>query len=117
MLTPRPSGEGGWAVPSGAPHVGCPHCTLYDPLLSFVIRAAITGRLITSRILVRRVHRFLSREGLIVLIGLVVLLVAVGLVRGHSYSEVSDLVSIVVPLVTLVALLSWHRELLTEQAS
>jgi hypothetical protein len=40
-----------------------------------------------------------------------------GLRAGRSYSEVSDIASIVIPLVTLAALLGWHKELLDEQAT
>src|SRR5215218_5243397 len=67
--------------------------------------------------MVRRVSRFIDRVGLVVLVALVSLLVIVALRGGRSISEVSDLTAIVVPLVTLAALLTWHKELLTEQAS
>src|SRR5215212_10848265 len=67
--------------------------------------------------MVRNMNRFMNREGLTVLVALVIIMVAVALNRGRSLAEVSDLTAIVVPLITLFALLSWHRELLSEQAT
>jgi hypothetical protein len=67
--------------------------------------------------IVQRVNQLADRFGLHVLIILVGTLVVVQLREGHSYAEVSDLASIVIPLITLGALLSWHKELLAEQAS
>jgi hypothetical protein len=67
--------------------------------------------------IVQRVDRLADRFGLHVLVILVGTLVVVQLREGHSYSEVSDLASIVIPLITLGALLTWHKELLAEQAS
>jgi hypothetical protein len=67
--------------------------------------------------IVQRVDRLADRFGLHVLVALVGALVVVQLREGRSYSEVSDLASIVIPLITLGALLTWHKELLTEQAS
>jgi hypothetical protein len=66
---------------------------------------------------VQGVNRLVDRFGLYVLIALAGALVVIRLREGRSYSEVSDLASIVIPLITLGALLTWHKELLAEQAS
>jgi hypothetical protein len=55
--------------------------------------------------------------GLVVLVLLQIVLVLVALSRKYPISEVSDLVAIVVPFLTLAALLTWHYELLGEQAN
>ena len=58
-----------------------------------------------------------SRVGIVVLVLLQIILVLVALRREYPISEVSDLVAMVVPFLTLVALLTWHYELLSEQAA
>jgi hypothetical protein len=66
---------------------------------------------------VRYVTHSGSRVVLVVLIILFIISVIVALSRNYSISLVSDLVAITVPFLTLAALLTWHYELLGEQAS